>query len=176
MMLYLLVIICVLGAEGANLRIPAEEAEGKNLQIPAEGAQTEATIDQCISCRFLKKTWEDLTGKSAVSTTPASVTPVSATPVSTTPISPMEALDIVKALYACNFKKVTQPGQEEYYYKLPDMDYYLYYEGEAEPGGDYLIHLYEFVTDEPETGIGHTVTYGWFTVNKNTGEVQDNTR
>ena len=81
-------------------------------------------------------------------------------------LSPMEALDLVKERYAANFDKVYEASEDEYYYKLASADYYLVYEGETAAGGDYLIHLYEFVVDEPETGLGHTVTYGWFSVDR----------
>jgi len=91
-------------------------------------------------------------------------------------LTPMDALDMVKEIYAANFEKVSGESyseddtMEEYYYKLPIADYYLVYEGVQEEK-DYLIHLYEFVLDDPDTGIGHTVTYGWYTVDKTTGEI-----
>ena len=89
----------------------------------------------------------------------------------------MEALDRVKELYATNFEKVyTKDTGEEYYYKLPLADYYLVYEGTGEAEKEYVIHLYEFVIDEQETGIGHTVTYGWYSVNKESGEITDQTQ
>jgi hypothetical protein len=90
-------------------------------------------------------------------------------------ITPMEALDQVKVIYAANFEKVYTKNTDEYYYKLPFADYYLAYEGPVQGEEQYLFHLYEFVLDEPETGIGHTVTYGWYTVDKETGEITDNT-
>ncbi|MDF2539060.1 MAG: hypothetical protein K0S76_2081 [Herbinix sp.] len=90
-------------------------------------------------------------------------------------ISAMEALDVVKELYADNFEKIDWENTDGYYYKLPDAEYYLIYEG-MEQEDNYLFHLYEFVLDEPETGIGHTYTYGWYTVNRNTGVVTDNTQ
>ena len=82
-----------------------------------------------------------------------------------------EALDRIKILYASNFKKVYMKDTMDYYYQLPDMNYYLVYEGLDESGQYYLIHLYEFVLDDEETGIGHTVTYGWFSVDRETGEI-----
>jgi hypothetical protein len=84
-------------------------------------------------------------------------------------LSPMEALDIVKSSYASNFERI-EISENEYYYKLDLADYYLVYEGEGASKKEYLFHLYEFVLDEPE-GIGHTVTYGWYHVNKVTGEI-----
>ena len=86
-------------------------------------------------------------------------------------MTPMEALDKVQEIYATNFDKVfLEEGSEEYYYKLSQSEYYLVYEG-IEAGKCYLFHLYEFVLDEPDTGIGHTVTYGWYSVLIESGEV-----
>ena len=87
-------------------------------------------------------------------------------------LTPMDALDKVKEIYAANFEKVPGETATEYGYKLPDADYYLVYEGIQEEK-EYLIHLYEFVLDDPDTGIGHTVTYGWYTVDKITGFITD---
>ena len=39
--------------------------------------------------------------------------------------------------------------------------------------GDYVIHVYEIVTDNPETGEGHTATWGWYAVDPITGEIKD---
>jgi predicted small secreted protein len=98
-------------------------------------------------------------------------------------LSSMEALDIVKECYAANFEKIYYTEDEQpystgdealYYYKLPIADYYLVYEGFGETEKEYLIHLYEFVVDEPETGIGHTFTYGWYTVDRETGIIKTN--
>lgn len=98
-------------------------------------------------------------------------------------ITAMEALDLVKCYYAVDFERVdcdtaeheeTDSGTSQYYYyKLSWADYYLVYEKTESEETYYLIHLYEFVIDEPETGIGHTVTYGWYTVDKRTGEITE---
>ncbi len=85
-------------------------------------------------------------------------------------LSPMEALEVVKSNYASNFERI-EISENEYYYKLRIADYYLVYEGEGESEQQYLFHLYEFVLDESEEGIGHTVTYGWYHVDKVTGEI-----
>lgn len=85
----------------------------------------------------------------------------------------MIALDLVKKQYAANFEKVVDKKTTDYYYKLPDAKYYLVYEGRVNDGKDYLIHLYEFVMDESEEQIGHTVTYGWYQVNKKTGQIKE---
>lgn len=90
-------------------------------------------------------------------------------------ITPMEALDRVKERYAANFKKVYEGSEDEYYYKLDIARFYLAYEGETEAKRNYLLHLYEFVMDDPGTGLGHTVTYGWYTVDKKNGRITDKT-
>jgi hypothetical protein len=87
-------------------------------------------------------------------------------------LSPMEALDLVKNDYASNFERI-EISEEEYYYKLDLADYYLVYEGKGASNQQYLFHLYEFVLGEPEEEIGHTVTYGWYHVDKVTGEITE---
>jgi hypothetical protein len=92
-------------------------------------------------------------------------------------ITPMMALDLVKERYAANFDKIYEKNSEDkYFYQLADADYYLEYESELDPANDYLIHLYEFVVDDPETGVGHTVTYGWYSVGKKSGRITDQTQ
>lgn len=92
-------------------------------------------------------------------------------------ITPMMALDIVKERYAANFDKVYEKNsKDKYFYQLADADYYLEYESELGPANEYLIHLYEFVVDDPETGVGHTVTYGWYSVSKKSGKITDQTQ
>ncbi len=87
-------------------------------------------------------------------------------------ITPMEALDMVQIQYATNFSRVSpEENSGEYYYKLDSAEYYLVYE-EQEEDSFYMIHLYEFILDEPDTGIGHTYTYGWYAVNRLTGEIE----
>lgn len=39
--------------------------------------------------------------------------------------------------------------------------------------GDYVIHVYEHIVDDPNSGAGHTATYGWYGVNPLTGEIYD---
>lgn len=39
--------------------------------------------------------------------------------------------------------------------------------------GDFIIHVYEFVVDNPSTGEGHTATWGWYGVNKKTKAIYD---
>jgi len=45
----------------------------------------------------------------------------------------------------------------------------VYCEYEGVEGEEYVIHVYQIVSDEEG---GHTATYGWFNVNSNTGEVR----
>lgn len=91
-----------------------------------------------------------------------------------TPETPMELLDKVKSIYADNFEKVYyKQNEEEYFYKLPIADYYLVYEGLEDDQIHYLYHLYEFVLDNLDEGIGHTVTYGWYRVNIYTGVIEE---
>lgn len=85
-------------------------------------------------------------------------------------MSAMDALDLVKEKYATNFERVYY-SELEYYYKLPDAEYYLVCEGNDEIEQEYLIHMYEFVLDEPDSGIGHFVTYGWYKVDSRTGKI-----
>lgn len=90
----------------------------------------------------------------------------------TKPLTTMEALDKVKELYASNFTKISLDGNpEEYFYKLDIADYYLVYEDTDDNTGFFLFHLYEFILDDLESGIGHTVTYGWYWVNPYTGKM-----
>lgn len=83
-----------------------------------------------------------------------------------------EALDLVKTKYAANFIKVYREDGKGYYYKLDVADYYLVCEG-LEEDRYYLIHLYEFVVDEEASGLGHTVTYGWYAVDRQTGLIEE---
>jgi hypothetical protein len=94
---------------------------------------------------------------------------------------------LTKEEYAANFDKVyleqetgntltEESAKEEYYYKLPYADYYLIYEEQDSTGDKYLFHLYEFVLDDSELGLGHTVTYGWYKVDKKTGSIEDVTQ
>lgn len=87
-------------------------------------------------------------------------------------LHPMEALDIVKEAYATNFTKIClQENAKNYFYKLNDKDYYLVYEDTDENSGYYLFHFYEFVLDDIEAGVGHTVTYSWYWVDPYTGDM-----
>lgn len=90
------------------------------------------------------------------------------------PYTPMEALDIVKEKYAANFIRQKTDEEENYYYKLPDAEYYLVYEGQGATLDEYIVHLYEVVIDDPIENLGHTVTYGWYRIDRNTGEITEN--
>lgn len=87
-------------------------------------------------------------------------------------LTPMEGLDLVHEQYASNFEKVQIEDEEGmYYYQWPGMTYYLIFEDKEEETN--LYRLYEFVLDDEESGIGHTVTYGWYRVNRITGEITE---
>lgn len=87
-------------------------------------------------------------------------------------LQPMEALDLVKETYACNFTKTSlQENSKEYFYKLDKADYYLVYEATDEGSGYYLYHLYEYVLDDIYNRTGHTVTYGWYWADPCTGDI-----
>jgi tetratricopeptide (TPR) repeat protein len=65
-----------------------------------------------------------------------------------------QAEDLVRA------QLVIQPGQ----------NVKVEYDHDA-PNGDYVIHVYEFIVDNPSTGEGHTSTWGWYGVNKQTKKI-----
>ncbi len=87
--------------------------------------------------------------------------------------SPMEALDIVKENYAANFTRQKADRKGYYFYKLSGAEYYLEYEGTGATEEEYIIHLYEYVLDDPTENLGHTVTYGWYRVDRRTGEIKE---
>jgi len=85
-------------------------------------------------------------------------------------LSAMEALDLVKDKFAADFEQQYYSlDMDLYCYKLPDAELYLAYEGLGESEDEYLIHLYEFVCDDHDSGMGHSYTYAWYTVNRVTG-------
>ena len=86
-------------------------------------------------------------------------------------LSPMKALDMIKKQYAADYQKIPYKNKKNYYYKHPEYNYYLVYEGMEDNRRKYLIHHYEFVIDDENTGIGHTYTYGWYQVDKKSGAV-----
>jgi hypothetical protein len=88
--------------------------------------------------------------------------------------SAMEALDLVKNRYASTFVK-SDIGQADgnYYYRLPEAELYLVYEGMDRTGKQYLFHLYEFIIDDAHAGVGHSYTYGWYAVEIGTGLITD---
>ncbi|WP_033541976.1 Ig-like domain-containing protein [Planococcus sp. CAU13] len=47
-----------------------------------------------------------------------------------------------------------------------------YYDRDNELG-HYIIHVYQFILDDPSTGAGRDATYGWYGVDPQTGEVYD---
>jgi len=87
-------------------------------------------------------------------------------------LSPMEALDMVKNRFFYDFEKLIAEEADSYCYKMPHANLYLAYEGYGGTEDEYLIHLYEFAEDDPESGIGHSYTYAWYIVSKNTGSIK----
>jgi hypothetical protein len=69
--------------------------------------------------------------------------------------SKWEAVELVKKKYAKNLK----PG------------YHVEYDHDDE-NGNYVIHIYQKVVNNFQTGDGYINTYGWFVVNPNTGEIK----
>lgn len=154
----LFIILCMISSVAA-IRVQGIRVQGISVEvIRAEGIR----VDDKYLSWFLLQDMKYLSGAYGDSIS-------SLFPVKQEGLTPMEALDQVKERYAANFEKVFLGISEEYYYKLPIADYYLVYEGYEEDGNYYLLHLYEFVLDEPETGTGHTVTYGWYKVDKKSG-------
>lgn len=51
-------------------------------------------------------------------------------------------------------------------------NYFIQYDNTQSRDGReyYVIHIYESVVDDPATGEGHTATYGWYWVDKQTGK------
>ncbi|MDQ0496912.1 stalk domain-containing protein [Paenibacillus brasilensis] len=58
--------------------------------------------------------------------------------------------------------------KEKYFPKAPSQ---LIIEVDNTEGNTYLIHAYEVVIDDPNTGAGHTATWGWYYVDMKSGKV-----
>ncbi len=69
--------------------------------------------------------------------------------------SKWEAVELVKKKYATSLKP----------------DYVIEYDHDDE-NGNYVIHIYQKVVNNFQTGDGYTNTFGWFVVNPNTGEIK----
>ena len=89
-------------------------------------------------------------------------------------ISALEALDIIKNYLNDGGPDLFEPlhGDNIYYIKnsnvMIEHDNYI----DDEVYGKYhVIHQYEIVIDDPETGDGHTATYNWFEVDALTGDI-----
>jgi len=67
-----------------------------------------------------------------------------------TSITPNQAIKLVKAKYGYNNPSI--------YVEVDHME-----------GNNYVVHVYEVVMDDEETG--HTATYNWYYVNKTTGKI-----
>jgi len=89
----------------------------------------------------------------SVPTVPTTPSSMSNTATSTSTISQDQAIQRVKDKYKLNGSS----------YLVTDVDH--------EEDNMYVIHVYENVVDDAATGEGHTATYGWYYVNKKTGEI-----
>ncbi|PYY28233.1 stalk domain-containing protein [Paenibacillus illinoisensis] len=67
-------------------------------------------------------------------------------------ITEKEAVKLVKNKYGYNSSK-------------------LIVEVDKEVDNQYVVHVYEIVIDDEETGEGHTATYGWYYVDKSSGKI-----
>lgn len=88
-------------------------------------------------------------------TVPATPSSTSSTSTSTnkSAISEAQAIQLVKDKYKLNGSS----------YLVTDVDH--------EEDQMYVVHVYENVVDDADTGLSHTATYGWYYVNKTTGEI-----
>ena len=88
--------------------------------------------------------------------------------------SPKEAVDLVASIYFIE-NDFEEFFENEYGagYKFKDKNYYLMCEGsyEDESGKIYVVHNYQVVIDDEETGEGHTATFNWYHVNAETKEI-----
>ncbi|TKJ93938.1 hypothetical protein PaeCFBP13512_00075 [Paenibacillus sp. CFBP13512] len=89
----------------------------------------------------------------SVPTVPTTPNSNSNTATGTSAVSRAQAIQLVKDKYKLNGSS----------YLLTDVDH--------EEDDMYVVHVYEDVVDDEATGEGHTSTYGWYYVNKNTGEI-----
>ena len=53
-----------------------------------------------------------------------------------------------------------------------DSPFFVTYD-HLDDSGNYIIHVYENVVDNEETGEGHTATQGWYQVNPSDGSITD---
>ena len=88
--------------------------------------------------------------------------------------SEKEAVDLVASIYFIE-NDFEEFFENEYGagYKFKDKNYYLMCEGsyEDESGKIYVVHNYQVVIDDEETGEGHTATFNWYHVNAETKEI-----
>lgn len=75
-------------------------------------------------------------------------------------------------------EKITEAGAIERVQKtvgVPPKDWYLEVDHTDMVGGRdyYVVHYYEEVIDDPKTGVGHTATYGWYYVDRESGDVYE---
>ncbi|MEK5358036.1 hypothetical protein [Paenibacillus sp. FSL L8-0709] len=73
-------------------------------------------------------------------------------------ITALQAIEKVKSVYGNKIPK-------NYHVSMEEID----------EDGNYLVHVYEIVIDNKVTGDGHTATFGWYIVDKFTGDIIPNT-
>jgi tetratricopeptide (TPR) repeat protein len=73
-----------------------------------------------------------------------------------------------------NQRQLTHAEAEQLVRKYLNMDdqsnLYVRYDHDNEKG-HYVIHVYEFVVEDPETGEGHTATIGWYAVDPKSKQI-----
>ena len=89
-------------------------------------------------------------------------------------LSPKEAVDYVASIYfdESEFDESFE-NEDGFGYRFKNTNHYITCEGyyENESGKFYVIHVYEVVIDDEETGDAHTATYNWYDVNAETKEI-----
>jgi bla regulator protein BlaR1 len=92
-------------------------------------------------------------------------------------VSKQEALDIVKKYISDgedDIFEMQNMDESNLTYHFRNSNYMIQYDNyiESDEGEFYIIHEFEVVTDNLETGEGHTATSNWYKVDAKTGVVQ----
>lgn len=88
-------------------------------------------------------------------------------------ISEEEALELVKNLFDEGAFEPLDSENGSLVYRFKNSSYMLQYDNyiSDESGEYHLIHEYEIVIDDAQTGAGHTATANWYKVDAKTGEI-----
>jgi len=92
-------------------------------------------------------------------------------PIDGPKLTAREALDIVYKPAPGEEPLISEFSGNPYYIISSGGNYFLRVDNYNEKGNYYLLQEYEFVLDDPDAGMGHTVTYNWYKVDASTGEV-----